>query len=490
MSKIETTSESVISSRGLALGAVASGIVNIIKVGLQLLLLPVMARLLGPSEFGIYALALPTVSLVALLADGGLGATLAREPESRTLVWSSAFWFLLLTGISLALGASAFGIGMSYMVAQPRVAPMIAVLSLSIVFLVLAVPAGARLSRRKHLGTGAVADLVANLLGAAVAVILGFEGAGAWSLVVQYLTIYAIRSVMLNIAAFSLPTFEFSFEVVRTHLASGGLIVIARLVDYASRVGENVLVDRIFGTPMLGSYTFANQISKFSGEAIGSVTWNTLYVQALTGGKHSVSEIHRKLCRLISAILFPATFLAAAAAPSLVTSLLGPKWVDLTPLLQILLPIAAFLTVANQVTAVLLAINRFEIAFWCAVGLSAGRLLAVLSGVWIGLLGAVYGVAFVSLLYVAALLIYAEPSTGCRPIAMLRGLAGPTVSSLVAVAGCLLFSHFNGASLGSTIASLLVGSGVYVACMLLVDRRGLSEDWETARRIMSGPKLP
>jgi O-antigen/teichoic acid export membrane protein len=487
MSKSEMTGEPVTSSRRLALGALASGLVNIFKVGLQLVLLPVMARLLGPSEFGVYALALPTVSLVGLLADGGLGATLAREPESRSLVWSSAFWFLFLTGIVLALGTSAFGIFMGHMVAQPRVASMIAVLSLSIVFLVLAVPPNARLARRKNLGFGAAAELAANLSGAAVAIILGLKGAGAWSLVAQYLTVYAVRAVILNLAAFSLPTFEFSFDVVRTHLASGGLIVVSRLVDYSSRVGESVLVDRIFGTPILGSYTFANQISKFAGETVSNVAWATMYVQALTSDRRSASEIHRKLCRLVSAILFPTTFLAAAAAPELVTSLLGPKWVELSPLLRILLPIAAFSTVANLVTAVLLAINRFEVAFWCAVGLSLGRLLAVFAGVWIGLLGAVYGVAFVTLLYIAALLFYAEPLTGCHPVAMLRGLVGPTISSLAAAASCLLLLHLSETGLGSTIASLAIGAGVFAGCMLVIDRKGLTEDWETVRRIMAGP---
>ena len=70
------------SARKLAMGAVASGTVNVVKIGLQLLLLPVMARLLGPNEFGVYALALPTISFVTLLADGGMGASLASVPET------------------------------------------------------------------------------------------------------------------------------------------------------------------------------------------------------------------------------------------------------------------------------------------------------------------------------------------------------------------------------------------------------------------------
>src|SRR5215472_6380821 len=115
-----------VSGRRIALGAIASGGVNLIKVGLQLVLLPVMARLLGPEEFGLYALVLPTIAFVTTLADGGLGTTLVREPESSSLVWSSAFWLLLMTGSGLAICASIFGVFFGTFIAQPRISPMIA----------------------------------------------------------------------------------------------------------------------------------------------------------------------------------------------------------------------------------------------------------------------------------------------------------------------------------------------------------------------------
>ena len=108
------------SGRRLAFGAIASGAANGVKLGLQLLLFPVLARLLGPDEFGLFALALPTVVLIALLADGGLSATLAREDESSELVWSSAFWALSLLGVILALCSAGFGLVLSYLAKQPR----------------------------------------------------------------------------------------------------------------------------------------------------------------------------------------------------------------------------------------------------------------------------------------------------------------------------------------------------------------------------------
>jgi O-antigen/teichoic acid export membrane protein len=454
------------------------------KVGLQLLLLPIMARLLGPDEFGIYALALPTVSLVALLADGGLGATLAREPETSSLVWSSAFWFLLCTGIGLALASSLFGILLSYLVKQPRIGPMIALLSLSLIFLALSVPAGARLTRRRNLQVGAGAELSANLTGAVVAVVMAVYGAGAWSLVAQYLSVYAVRALVYNVAAFEMPGYKFSVASIRPHMASGGLLIGTRLSEYLGRVGENVLIGRILGTAVLGNFSFANQISRSAADTLGSVSWTALYVQALTGERTSVVDIHRRLCRLLAGLLFPTTFLAAAAAPELTHLLLGPKWVDLPSMLRVFLPLTAISVIGAQVGPILLAINRFELYFWCVIALTLGRVIAVCAGVWFGLQGVVFGLAAVTTLNFAALITLSEPLTECRVAPMLRGLVGPALSSAVGVLACLMILRSFPAGAATTIVSLTIGLAAFAVCMLFIDRQGLREDWHIVRRLI------
>jgi O-antigen/teichoic acid export membrane protein len=472
------------SSRKLALGAIASGAVNIFKVGLQLLLLPIMARLLGPNEFGVYALALPTVSFVALLADGGLGATLAREPETSSLVWSSAFWFLFCTGIVLAVAASIFGVLLSHLVQQPRISPMIALLSLSLVFLALSVPAGARLARRRNLQAGAVAELTANLIGAVVAITMAAHGAGAWSLVAQYLTIYAVRALVLNFVAFERPGYEFSIGSIRPHVASGGLLIGTRFSEYLGRVGENVLIDRILGTPVLGSFTFANQVSRFASETVGNVSWAALYVQALTSERTSVVDLHRRFCRLLAGVLFPTTFLAAAAAPELTDMLLGPKWAELPLMLRVFLPLSAMSIIAVQVGPILLASDRFKLYFRCATVLALGRVIVVCTGIWFGLEGVVFGFAAVTMLHFVILTVLSEPLTGCRVAPMLRGLVGPALSSIVAVLACQMVLRSFPAGDATTIVSLSVGLAAFSVCMLLIDRQGLAEDWRIVRRLI------
>ena len=470
--------------RRMAFGAIAGGVVNIFKAVLQLLLLPVMARLLGPNEFGLYALALPTIGLVTLLADGGLGNTLVREEETSTLVWSSAYWALLFMGVSLALGSSAFGIFLGYVAHQPRLPGLITLLSVSLIFLTLSVAPLARLTRRKNVGVGAGAELASAVTGAVVAVTGALEGAGAWSLAAQYVSTYAVRAIILNAAVFKFPTVEFSFRALRPHLVSGGILIASRMSDYAGRATENFLLDRIFGTALLGNFNLANQVSKFATDAAANMSWGALYVQAVTEDRSRIIPLHRQLCRLLGLAMFPAAFLGAAAAPELVSLLLGPKWADLVPVLRVFLPLYAFSSICSQTSPLLLAYGRFDIQFWCTLGLSLGRVLAVVIGFWLGFDSTIYGMAVVTLIYCFAMLVIPAEVTGCHPIPMLRGLVTPFIASLVAVGVFFLIMGVFPVSVASTLASLFGGFIAYALCLVLIDQKTLREDWKSARRVL------
>jgi O-antigen/teichoic acid export membrane protein len=483
------TSEISHSGRRLAFGAMASAAVNAIKLILQLLLFPVMARLLGPDEFGLYALALPTVALIALLADGGLGATLAREDESSELIWSSAFWALLLMGVTLAICSTLFGLLLGHVAKQPRLPGMICLLSVSLVFISLSIVPSARLARRKHLGIGAFTELVSNVLGAAIAVAMAWYGAGAWSLAAQYLFVFAARAILLNLAAFHPPQAIFSFRALQHHLMSGGVLIAMRICEYTGRVAETFLINRIFGTATLGSYTFGNQVSKVATEAASNVIWATLYVQALTGEKGQIVVLHRRLCRLLAIALFPFTFLGAAAAPEMVSLLLGPKWIGLSFFLRIFLPAYSFSAICSQAAAILLAYGRFDIFFWCIFGLSVGRVLTIGLGFWFGLHGAMYGLLFVFSVFCASMLVFPVKATGCRALPMLQGLIGPAISALVASACYLILISRLGTSIASTCLGLALGLLTYVLSMALIDRKQLGEDWTIVRGIISFPRL-
>ncbi len=309
-------------SRQFAINVLAGGGVNVVKIILQLFMLPLMAHLLGPAEFGVYALALPTVAFFMTLADGGLGASLAREPLESKDVWSTAFWLVLIVGISLSAVLSGWGIVLAQLSHEPRVASVMALLSISFLFVTSAVLPLARLTRERRLVVISGADLAGNLTGAAIAVTLAFSGAGAMSLAVQYVVTFFVRSIILNLVAFVPPSRIFRLSALTSHISTGSSLVCSRLADFSGRLAENLIFSRMFGrrpsAPTLRQPSAAFHVRSGVGTGLG-----LLYAHALRETDAQIEQLHTKLVHLLALLLSPMAFLASAAVPGLILIILG-----------------------------------------------------------------------------------------------------------------------------------------------------------------------
>ena len=177
--------------RRLAVGTIVHGASNVLKIGLQLIMLPLMARLVGPSEYGLYTLAMPAVLLAMTLADGGFGASLARESDTDTELWSSALWVLLGTGILFASITSVASLVLAAVANEARLPAVMSALSGCLVIYTVSVPFSARLMRAGRIAVAPIGDIVGNITGAACALALAVFGMGVWSLVAQALVTYA-----------------------------------------------------------------------------------------------------------------------------------------------------------------------------------------------------------------------------------------------------------------------------------------------------------
>jgi PST family polysaccharide transporter len=471
------------SGRRLAFGVGAMGVGSILKLGLQAASLPVMARLLGPSEIGIYALAIPVVAFVSMLADGGLGISLAREPESSR-VWSTAFWVLLFTGTTLSLLLTAIGFVEGHLIHQPRVPALMAALSVTVVLMTVTVPAMARLDRRGRIAVGSFADLAANLLGVCIGLTLAFHGAGAWSLAAQYLSVFVVRAAIVNAVAFVKPKFEFYPHLLHAHLSVGGLVVGTRMADYFGRMVENLVVGQTLGTATLGRYAFSNQITRYVTEMVANPLWMTLYIRALRSEHDEMATLQLRFSRVLGVLLFPITAFAVVSAPMAVPLFLGPKWLMAIPLLQIMMPAYAMGLVGGLSGAILLARGRFGMQFYGQLGVTAGRVLAVCLAPWVGMVGAACGISGVTTVYALFMLTVPASVTGCHPLPVLRNLVGPFVASLATALIGWLCLHQASPSLERIMLAATLSALTYLAVNFLVDRARLTQDFKLLQQIL------
>ncbi len=85
------------------IGAAFMSAGNIIRFGLQLVMLPILARMLGPHVYGLASFAMPLISLASLIGDTGLSSAVAGGAQMSVMIESNIFWVSVASGGALAL---------------------------------------------------------------------------------------------------------------------------------------------------------------------------------------------------------------------------------------------------------------------------------------------------------------------------------------------------------------------------------------------------
>ncbi|WP_342167392.1 oligosaccharide flippase family protein [Methylobacterium sp. SD21] len=471
-------------TRRLAANILAGGGVNVIKIALQLVMLPLMANLLGPSEFGVYALALPTVVFFMTLADGGLGASLARESTDSEEVWSTAFWLVLAVGIGLGGILTVWGLVLAQLSHQPRVAGVMAVLAISPIFVTSSVLPVARLTRDRNLVAISKADLAGNLVGAAVGVGLALAGAGAMSLAAQYVVIFFVRTCILNLVAFRCPCFVFKPSVLKSHISTGSSLVCQRLADFSGRLVENLLFSRLFGAAALGTYTFANQVPRFVCEAASGPVWGALYAHALREDDQQIGQLHAKLVHLLALLLAPVAFLASATVPGLVNLVLGPAWTNAATILSILIPFYALNAITAQCSAILLARGSGWTNFWLSVVQVCARIAAIPLGLWFGSVGIAWGIAAALFLGSMLATLALKRIRISSITALIKNMIAPTAAGILAGLACNWVVQWAPGDVLRIALALIAGGVTYLVALFILEGRRLKEDLVGMRRLL------
>lgn len=462
-------------ARKMATNVVVGWIANIVKVVIQLVMIPLMARLLGPAEMGLYALTVPIMSFVFQLADAGLGNSLAREPADNHRIWSSAFWALQIMGIVLTLGVSGLGFVIAAFAHQPRLPGVMIALSLIFLMVASSILPTARLTRKGRLAFAPVADMVGNLLGAGLGVYCALSGYGVWSMVAQYVSAYFFRTVVLNVAEFYVPRFHFDVEGLKSHVQMGGAITVTRLIDFGGRIIENAQISRVLGAVALGSFGFANQVSRFLCESASNSIWANLYYAGLHGDEAGIRTALMRLSRLLGLVLFPVCGLTAAAATTVLPHVLGPKWAGAAWPLAILCAFTPFSVLGSLTSAILYARGYSRVPVWGAVFQSVGRLVVVVAAPWLGLNMTCLGLGLVLAAQGGGLILFTRDVIGHSAKQFMRYLRWPLFFSVVGSGLVYL-------ALNTAPNPLIIGlSGlafifVYVAGQLLVDRELFMND--------------
>jgi PST family polysaccharide transporter len=387
----------------------------------QILGIVVLARLVGPADFGIVALGASLAGLAAVLGDFGLSMAALRAPSLDDRQRTNLFW------VNAGIGALAAALVVA--IAQPfaavfhddRLVTVLLLLAPAFVLRSASAQLRVELNRSGRLGRLAASELTGDVSGLVAAVVVALLGGGYVALALQGTLAAAVTLVLAFVLTPWRPGLPRRGADMRGLLAFGGNTFVVHALNYASTNVGTLMIARTASDQVIGFFNRATQLVNLPIDQV--ITPLTRVVIPHLADAAGPVDIGERLARFQTLLCFPAfaylSLFVATARPA-IEVVLGPAWADAAAFVPILAVGAVFQTLGYAQYWAFVSTGRSGILL---VSEAVGRIAMIALAVALSSLGPLAVASAVTagqfLLWAAAALIFL-PRTGVRSAALVR----------------------------------------------------------------------
>lgn len=456
--------EGVLSNEDLTQAA-AAGLrwVAYARIAIEVVLFATMvllARMIPPSAFGIFAVVTIVQELALMMPMEGIGGALVQRREvSRDH---------LRGGLALSVALSLLLAGLTVLIAVVVVGPLlgqrtemltIATTPYFLLGAVYALPM-AVLRRRLDFRRLSVIDLALNATRALASLALALAGLNASALVFGSMAGMAM-ALCLALAFAPVPLPAWRPKEMRDLLPYGGPAALATISWTGFRNGDYAIIGAVLGPAQAGFYWRSYQLAvEYQGKVANAVAQVAFPVLARTEGTDALLALRRRMVQLLAVLVFPLLALLVILAPVVIPWLFGPAWAPAVVPSQILVVGGAATLAINTCGSALMAEGRAQALLGYGVAhfaVYAGSVLLVahLGIAAVAIAGSVVHGVFLLVAYFVLLRGRRESALGV----LWRDLA-PALSACAALTVCAVPARWGLDALGAPVLPLMAGVGI------------------------------
>lgn len=298
----------------------------------------VLARMLGPKEFGLIGMISIFIAIGTSLVDSGLASSIIRTKNADNEDFSTVFYTNLALSffVYIVLYFCAPFIASFYN--QEILTDIIRVYCLSFIISAFSAIQLAILNKQMLFKKIVNYNLPSTIFGVITGITLGYLNYGVWSIVWMYLVTQTVMSLLLWVYSKWKPTFVFSKQKLRHHYTFGYKLMLSGLLDKIFKNMYNVIIGKYFSVQTLGYFERAKSFNDYPSFTLTSIISKVTYplMSKLQDDSKRISTIYRKLLQFTFFVTAPIMLAAAAVAEPLFLLVLGEKWMAAVPFFQIL----------------------------------------------------------------------------------------------------------------------------------------------------------
>lgn len=454
-----------------------TGLLRLISLAATVLL----ARILAPADFGVFAVIVVLVSVLAPFGDFGLGATLVqrREPPTErdlaTVFTAQQIAWLVLVGMAwvaaplIHLAGTNMPADAEWMIRAAAVAMFLNQLR--------SVPA-AMMTRVLRFGPLAAIEVAQQLAYLVVAVGAALAGAGVWSFLLGLLVHFGLGSMLTYVAWGHLPRVGLDRAALRGLLGFGLTFQAATILNLFREALVPLYGGLAGGVTAIGYLNFGQRFGRLLGgidEIVGRVAFPAFSRLQADPERRALALVH--VVETTSLAFGLLLCWAVAVAPTLVEVAFSPIWLPAVPVFQLMTVSVLIGLPAGFMRGLAFSTGEARpTLIWTIIALVVTFAVFPVLLIAFGLTGG--GIGFV----VHAALQLFGLSRATRAIAPFPWLRLVRIYLIAAAAGaCAAASMLVVGGLPGLVVSGVVALAAYGSLMMLFERDQVRRSWRLVR---------
>lgn len=322
----------------------------------NLLSLPILARLLTPAEFGVMSAALLVIDFSNSVSMLGLSPSIVQklELDRRHVQTANTSGLVLGCLFTLIIYLSAPLVERIFQMDGLKEVVQI----MSGVFIIYGIGMTPTALMRRNMRFKQISFIpwTTKIVYAVVSIVLAILGWGVFALVAGRVATALANNLIYVVLQPVKPTFYFSKSAFNDLFKFGSGMSLSMIVNYFGRQGDFLLVGTFFGSVALGLYSRAYRLMNLPVAFIGQTLVNVL-LPAMSKVQNNNETMRRTFAEGNIALMFvvlPLSAFSAIMSSEIVIVLLGSQWLEAIPLFRIL-SLAMFFRVAYKVSISMIA---------------------------------------------------------------------------------------------------------------------------------------
>lgn len=315
-----------------------SALERFLTQGIQLAITLYLARLLGPTAFGLVGMLAVFIAIANVFVDSGFTSALIRKTDRTESDLVTAFYYnIAMAGLCyFALYISAPLVADFYQ--QAELQTLLRILGLAVLINAFTLIPRVKLNVAMDFKTQAKISVLSVLISGPAAIILAINGYGVWALVAQTLLNASCATFLFNLFVPWLPRGRITKHAFNYLFGYGSKLLLSGLLDVTYNNLYQIIIGKKFSPAVVGQFTQANQLASVPVTTLTGIIQRVTFplFSQLQDDPDKMANAYRQTLTLSALVIFPLIVALGLIAKPLLTSLLGEQWQDAAALLSVL----------------------------------------------------------------------------------------------------------------------------------------------------------